>query len=115
MTGSPVPAQAVLTEQQQHIPAVLLGEQGVHVGVGARVQWVEEDEQDLGVGDVDERVSGNGRQAEEGDRRPAGKVGEDEQRHSFGDRLVRVARVTGRRGFVAADRVVHVAVADADH
>lgn len=52
--------------------------QSVKIGVSAGVERIEEDEEDLGVSNADERVTGHGRQSKEGDGRPTGKVGKDE-------------------------------------
>ena len=59
--------------------------------------------------DADERVAGDGRETEEGDRRPTRQIGEDEQCHAFGHCGVRVR--CERRLIVAADGSIHVRVA----
>lgn len=57
--------------------------------------------------DADERVAGHGRQTEEGNWRPAGQVGENEQSHPFGHCGV---RMRGKRLVLAADGPVHVTI-----
>lgn len=69
-------AHAEPAEQHEQVAAVLLREQCVQVRVGARVERIEEHQQDLGVGHVDQRVTGQRGQAEERDRGPAREIRE---------------------------------------
>lgn len=48
--------EAELAEQDKHIPLEGFGENGIEERVGTGVKWVEENEQDFGVGDSDERL-----------------------------------------------------------
>lgn len=89
-------------------------EQRVQIWVGARVEWIEEHQQNLGLGHIDERVTGERGQPEERHRRPAREVGEHQQGHALGHRHVRPGH---RRHCLAAasDRRVHLCVARAYH
>jgi len=110
----PAAAHAEPAEQHEQVAAVLLGEQRVQVRVGTRVERVEEHEHDLGLGHVDQRVTGQRGQPEERHRRPAREVREHQQRHALGHRHVG----TGRRRHrlpAAPDRRVHLRVARAYH
>lgn len=87
--------------------------QSVEVGVSAGVEGVEEDQKDLGVGYVDERIVYQSGQAEEGYGCPAGKISEDEKCHPLGDG--HVGAVEGSSCVTsAADAAVHLTVAEAD-
>lgn len=95
VTLGAVLAQSVPTHEDEEVPAVLLRQQGVQTRVGARVEGVEEDEEDLGLGDGDKGVAQEGGEAEEGYGRPAGEIREDQQGHPFRDG--QVATDGGRR------------------
>lgn len=84
-------AAAAAPHQQAHVLPEGPGEQRVQEGVAQRVDGVEEDEQDLGVGHGDEGHAQGGRDGEEGDGRHAQEVGEDEHGHALGDLGVAVA------------------------
>jgi len=107
-------AHAEPAEQHEQVAAVLLCEQRVQIRIGARVERVEEHQQDLGLGHVDERVTGERGQPEERYRRPAREVGEHQQGHALGHRHVGPGH---RRHCLAAapDRRVHLCVARAYH
>ncbi|TNN61419.1 hypothetical protein EYF80_028436 [Liparis tanakae] len=94
--------EAHLTEEDEDVPPERLGEDGVEERVGAGVERVEEHQQNLGVGDGDERPVQRGRHGVEGDGRHAQEVGEDEHGHALGD--------VGVLGPGAVVRVVHCAV-----
>lgn len=119
LPGSPVlvgamAAHAEPAEQHEQIAAVLLREQRVQVRVGARVERIEEHQQEFRLGHVDERVTGQRGQAEKRHRRPARKVREHQQRHPLGHGHVR----PGHRGHglpATSDRHVHLGVARAYH
>ena len=53
MSLGPVLAQAIPSHQDEKVAAVLLREQSVQARVGARVEGVEEDEEDFGLSDGD--------------------------------------------------------------
>lgn len=107
-------AHAEPAEQHEQVAAVLLREQRVQVRVGARVERVEEHQQNFGLGHVDERVTGERGQPEERDRRPAREVGEHQQGHALGHRHVGPGH--GRHRLAATpDRSVHFRVAAAYH
>ena len=78
-------ANPVATQQDEDVLAELLGQDNVQEGVGARVERIEEDEQDLGVADVDHGQAEGGGQPEEGYGRPAHKVGQHQDGHALGD------------------------------
>lgn len=61
------------------------GENGVEEWVGAGVDGVEEHQEDLRVGDGDERDLERCRDGEKRDGRHAQKIGEDEHGHALGD------------------------------
>lgn len=107
-------AHAEPAKQHEQVAAVLLREQRVQVRVGARVERVEEHQQYLRLGHVDERVAGERGKPEERDRRPARKVREHQQRHALGHRHVGPGH--GRDRLAApANRHVHLRVARAYH
>ena len=88
--GRPLAAQAVTAQQWVEVSTVLISQQSVEIGIGAGIQRVDEDQQYLGMGHIDQRVTGHCRQAEEGDGRHAGQIGEHQQRHLLGHGGVRV-------------------------
>ena len=45
-----------LAEQDKHIPLEGFGENGIEEWIGTGVKWVEENQQDFGVGNGDERL-----------------------------------------------------------
>ena len=47
---------AKLAEQHKHIPLEGFGENGIEEWIGTGVKWVEEDQQDFGIGNGDERL-----------------------------------------------------------
>jgi hypothetical protein len=49
--------QAVPSHQDEEVTSVLLGQESVQAGVGARVEGVEEDEEDLRLGHGDQGVT----------------------------------------------------------
>lgn len=69
-------AQAAAAQQREQVAPVLSGQNRVQIRIGARVQRIEEHEQNLRFGHIDERHAGQRGQAEEGNRRPAGEVRE---------------------------------------
>jgi len=92
----------------------LLRQQSVQVRVGAGVQRIEEDEENLGVRHVYQWVPCQGSQTEECNRCPAGEVGEDQQSHTLGHRHVRSRE--GRHCILTAfDGAVHARVARTDY
>ena len=84
--------QAKASCQEKEIPPEGAGEEGVQEGVGARVNRVEENQQEFGVRDGDERELEGGRGGEEGDGSHADEVGEDEHGHTRGHQGVGVGR-----------------------
>ena len=68
----------MFSEEHKQIASILPRNECVQVGICAGVEWIEEDEEDLGMCDADERVASDGRETEEGDRRPTRQIGEDE-------------------------------------
>ena len=103
-------AHAASTHHTEQVLVELLREERVQEGVGARVEREEEDEEDLRLGDGDERVAERGGEAEERDREETREVGEDEQRHALGD----VGVVRADDAIVDVHLAVHVEVARAD-
>ena len=71
---------AKLAEQHKHIPLEGFGENGIEEWIGTGVKWVEEDQQDFGIGDGDERLVHKGRQSVERDWGHAHEVSEDQVR-----------------------------------
>lgn len=51
-----------------------MGEKSIEVGVGTRVEGIEEHQEYLGISDVDERVASQCSQTKESYRSPAGKI-----------------------------------------
>ena len=98
------------THHAEQVLVELLREEGVQEGVGARVEGEEEHEEDLRLGDGDERVAECRREAEERDREETREVGEDKQRHALCD--VRVVRADD--AVVDVHLAVHVEVARTD-
>lgn len=101
--------QAEASRQEKEIPPEGAREEGVQEGVGARVDRVEEDQQEFGVRDADERELEGGWDSKEGDGSHADKVSEDEDGHALGHTGVGVRRC--RRG--VADGQVDAEVAAA--
>ena len=100
-------------EKNENVSAIVVSEQSIQVGVGAGVERVEEDEKDLGVGDIDEWISSEGSESEEGYGGPAGEVREHEECHPLGHRHIGV--VEGVPGLpTSADAAVHPSVAEAN-
>ena len=84
-------AKTTATQQQTYILLKRSSKDGVEEGVTEGVDWVEEDEEDLGVGDGDEGHVETRRDGKEGDGCHAEEVGEDEDGHALGDPGVAVA------------------------
>ena len=103
-------ADAAATHHADKVLVELLREERVQERVGAGVHREEEHEQDLRLGDGDERVAERRRQSEERDREQAREVGEDQQGHALGD----VGVVRAHHRVVDAHLTVHVEVARAD-
>ena len=90
-------ADPVASQKDEDVLAELLGQDDVEERIGARVERVEEDQEDLGVADVDHGEAEGGGKAEEGDGGPADEVGQHQDGHPFGYRGVVAAghRVAG--------------------
>jgi len=70
-------------------------EYGVEERVGARVDWLEEDEQYFGLCHVDERVAEQCGEAEEDDGRGAREVSADQHGYLAGHGRLPLGRVSG--------------------
>lgn len=84
--------QAEASCEEKEIPPEGAREEGVQEGVGARVDRVEEDQQEFGVWDGDERELEGGGDGKEGDGSHADKVSEDEDGHALGHAGIGVGR-----------------------
>ena len=103
-------AHSAPTHHAKQILVELFGEERVQERVGARVEWEEENEEDLRLGDCDERVAEGGRQPKERDGEETREVGEDEKSHALGD-----VRVVGAdHDVVNVHLTVHVEVTRTD-
>lgn len=81
----------------------LFGEDGIEERVAARIERQDEHSEHFGLFQRHELDAEGSRQREEGNRCPAEKVGEHQQRHPLGDaRIVRVPRLR------APNRAVHL-------
>lgn len=89
-----------------------MGEEGVQEGVWAWVDGVKKNQQELGVWDSDERELEGGGDSEEGDRRHADKVGEDEHSHALSHSGVGMRRRW--RGFAVGQVDAEVTTANAE-
>jgi hypothetical protein len=96
----------VSAEQGEEVAPVLLGQQGVEVGVGTRVERVKKHQQDLRVWNIDQGVSCNSCKTEESNRGPTGEVCEHEQCHPFSHGSVGLG--CGR--VVATDREINASI-----
>lgn len=103
-------AKTTATQQQTYILPKRSSKDGVEEGVTEGVDWVEKDEQDLGMGDGDEGHAESRRDAKEGDGCHADEVGEDQDGHALGNLGVTVADC--QVGDVDGQVDAYVAVAD---
>ena len=98
--------QAESSREEKEVPPEGAVAEGVQEGVGARVDRVEENQQDFGIWDGDERELEGGWDGKEGDGSHADEVGEDEDGHALGHAGVGV----GRRGRGVVDGQVDAEV-----
>ena len=103
---------AKLAEQDKHIPLEGFGENGIEEWIGTGVKWVEEDQQDFGIGNGDERLVHKGRQSVERDWGHAHEISEDQHSHPFGNSGVFVPWIVVRISDCDVD--LHVTGADDD-
>jgi hypothetical protein len=72
----------------------LLGQDGVEERIAARIEWQNENGEDFGFLERNELQTGCGSQRKKSDGRPAKKVSEHKESHSFGNpRVVRIPRL----------------------
>lgn len=75
----------LLGEQLEEIPPILTSHNRVQVRIGTRIQRVEEDEQDFGLGHIDQREPGKCSAGKECNGSPTDKIREHQQRHFLGN------------------------------
>ncbi|KAG9344470.1 hypothetical protein JZ751_011140, partial [Albula glossodonta] len=102
----PVTTATTAAQQQVNIQAEGTGEDGVQEGVAERVDWVEEDEQDLGVGHGDEGHTQRGGDGEEGDGCHAQEVCEYEHAHTLGHLGIAAAGGQFRVAYAGVDAAI---------
>ena len=99
-------AQAVPRDQNEKVPPILFGQDGVQKWIRTRVEGIKGDQKKFRLRHINQWIASNSSQSEESDRSPTGKVGKYKHCHSFSNGNV----IHGGTSLLTYDRNIHLSM-----